>query len=247
VEFYLGQYVDGAKLPWHYALVWIAITTPPLILTLFIVGVFSTRTAWDMAMLGLAAAPVAAVVILHSVQYDGWRHLYFIAPFMVLAGISGAIMIWNAAKPIRLARCAMIAICAAHFIFIGAWMARAHPYQNVYFNSFAGSAPRRNFEMDYWGLANRAALEAILKTDPSDTITIAPASLTPLENSLLMLTDDQKRRIHIDRELNGAAYILTNYKWVNDLDDSRFASGYELVYHTDISGMRILSVYRRKD
>ena len=62
-----------------------------------------------------------------------------------------------------------------------------------------------------------------------------------------MLTDDQKRRIHVDRELNGVAYILTNYKWVNDLDDTRFASGYELVYHTDVSGMRILSVYRRNN
>ena len=245
VEFYFGYYVDGAKLPWHYLPVWIAITTPPLVLFLFLIGVFRVRNGWDVVITGLALAPVAAVITLHSVQYDGWRHLYFIYPFMVLTGVNAALWIWSKIRG-RIAAATLLAVGAGHFIFIITWMASAHPYQNVYFNMLAGRDPRQNFEMDYWGLANRAALEYILRTDPAPSISVAPASLTPLENSLLMLTEEQKARIHVVRDFNVSAYILTNYKWVDDLDDARFKSQ-DLYYHTDIDGMRILSVYHKKD
>jgi len=45
-----------------------------------------------------------------------------------------------------------------------------HSLQNIYFNRLAGSnltEIRRRFEMDYWGLSQRKALERLLEIDPS--------------------------------------------------------------------------------
>jgi hypothetical protein len=86
---YMGHYFRGTDLPWHYALVWISITTPLLYLGLFVVGALNTLRQiasrnlglWkgdeelqDAIFFGLFAAPIVAVVSLHSVLYDGWRH-----------------------------------------------------------------------------------------------------------------------------------------------------------------------------
>jgi len=120
-------YVDGCKTPLalcsgldrhHHATIGSA---------LFIIGAFLVRSGWDMVIMGLALAPVAAVIALHSVQYDGWRHLYFIYPFMVLTAVkshSGSGAKSTAASP----DCSA-AGAACHFILIVTWMVFSHPYQ----------------------------------------------------------------------------------------------------------------------
>ena len=43
------------------------------------------------------------------------------------------------------------------------WMYSNHPFQNVYFNILAGKKFNERFEMDYWGISNKNALEYIAK------------------------------------------------------------------------------------
>ena len=49
-------------------------------------------------------------------------------------------------------------------------MIKDHPHQNVYFNFLAGKNIQTKFELDYWGLSNKQALEYILKNDSKNII-----------------------------------------------------------------------------
>src|SRR5262249_34061928 len=126
---YLGHAVPSDALPWHYAPVWIAITTPPLYLVLFVVGAaailwrLATRglALWegdeelqDLFFLGLVVLPIAAVIVLHSVLYGGWRHLYFIYPAFLMIAVRGWMVLWRAASGSRpaSARRALVAVVA---------------------------------------------------------------------------------------------------------------------------------------
>jgi len=176
---YLGQMVPARQLPWHYLFVWIGITTPLFYLILF--GVGWIRCLWkaaanppqwlmretvEAALLLLLAAPIAMVLLFHSVIYDGWRHLYFAYPAMlyfsirgVAAVASGTSRLGQFASPVRVLLALMGALCLGQISWV---MIRYHPLQNVYFNRLAGAnlgEIRRRFEMDYWGLSQRRALE----------------------------------------------------------------------------------------
>ena len=44
----------------------------------------------------------------------------------------------------------------------GIWMYKNHPFQYVYFNFLAGKNFNEKFEMDYYGVSNKNALEYII-------------------------------------------------------------------------------------
>ncbi|MBG1233482.1 glycosyltransferase family 39 protein [Aestuariivirga litoralis] len=255
-ELFLGEMIDGTRPPWHFALVWIGVTTPPLVLLLFAAGIFAVacnvllkwtdETLEDITSLGLCVAPVLAVIVLHAIIYNGWRHLYFIYPFMILIAVRGAFIIWNRLRQHRMAAGAALVILASLFTVTGIWMWKTHPNQHVYFNALAGPGAGDRFEHDVWGLSNRAAVEYILAHDASPFISIAPMSNTPLENALLMLTDEQKRRIHVLRYADFTTYILNNYQIVPSRDDTAMLKTHDLYYQAQVDGDKLVSVFRRK-
>ena len=91
------------------------------------------------------------------------------------------------------------------------FMARNHPYQNVYFNTLAGKDLRKKFELDYWGLSYREALEYILEKDPSATIKVAVAHNPGLANSQILTPADRKRLSYVG--VDKATYFLSEYRW----------------------------------
>jgi hypothetical protein len=99
---YGGRLVPATELPWHYAPVWIAITTPVVYLVGFGLGIVAVlirvfrrerpRQGGDFfpaLILLWFASPVVAVIVLRSVLYDGWRHLYFVYPALLLISVEG--------------------------------------------------------------------------------------------------------------------------------------------------------------
>ena len=49
-------------------------------------------------------------------------------------------------------------------------LVKFHPYQNVYFNYLIKHKANKYFEIDYWGLANREAIEFIIKDSKYENI-----------------------------------------------------------------------------
>jgi hypothetical protein len=121
-------------------------------------------------------------------------------------------------------------------------MIQAHPYQNVYFNSFAGKDRFQRWEMDYWGLSNREAIEYILNKDNRDSIKIGALSWTPLQHTLFILKPEDRKRVSItDTEPD---YWITNFRSVrgNLLEPP---PGFQEEYRIVVDREPILLIFKR--
>ena len=258
---YMGAFFQPTALPWHYTFTWIGITTPFFYLVLFVVGVFVTcrqivnrgMKLWlndaelqDILFLALFFGPIAAVISFHSVLYNGWRQLYFIYPAFLLLATRGWVVVWSTERTWTRYKVSLLVLTTISVVYTAIWMWKAHPLENVYFNVLAGKNVKARYDMDYWGLGNRRALEYILEHDNSPVITVWADSLTPLEKSLLMLKPEDRRRISIEPNKAIPYYLLTNYMKVKETDNAKFGREYKLFYERKVGDQVVLSVFKWK-
>ncbi len=227
--FYLGKYVPGPELPWHYVPVWIAATTPLIQLVLAALGTLAIpccllRRRWEhlrveLLVLAWLVLPLAMVVVLRPTLYDGWRHLYFLAPALALMGARGAEWTWKGLLCLRgrLRRMTM-AVCGA-LLAIGllsttVWMALHHPHQQVYFSELAGGirGASGRFELDYWGLSYKQLLEQLLQVDVRARIKVSVDN-EPGRLNVDALPMALRQRIQLVDRREDADYHLTNHRW----------------------------------
>ena len=259
---YWGQVVKTNSLPWHYIPAWIAITTPLLYLGLFMVGIGATLKSlvtrhwrlWqgekelqDLIFLGLFVAPILAVIVLHSTLYDGWRHLYFVYPAFLMLAIKGWVLLraHPYPKPFlqKWAKPALTTILCISFAWTAIWMVRAHPLQNVYFNALAGKNWKSKFDVDYWGLSNRMALEYILNQENPAYINVWTRSYPKLNvSSRILLPNDKVRIIEVDNKQQLPDYIVNTYRM--DTNDYGADSAYERIQDFQVSDETIFSIFR---
>jgi hypothetical protein len=154
-----GRQISASALPWTYAPVWITITTPVVILSGLLWAAGSTFVArkgerlWRAGLWTVALAPIVLVIVRHSTLYDGWRHLLFVYPPLVILSASGwrdlVVATWKRPVLRAVALAALIAGCAEPLLF----MLWSHPNEVVYFNQLAGGphGAFKRFELDYWG------------------------------------------------------------------------------------------------
>jgi len=255
---YLGRTVPAPELPWHYPLVWIAITTPLAYLVLALVGV--GRAAFVLArpapdryqavrseLMAIAwfSLPLAAVILGGSVLYDGWRQLYFLYPALVVLAMSGIETLWRLGVRLDGWKRITLAVVGggcllANVASVALFMIQNHPHQNLYFNRLAGGMERakKDFELDYWGLTFRKGLEHIARTDPSPEIPIFFAYGS--RDTIDILPPSDRARFRPLEEVRGAKYVLTNYRWASEDYDAALTKVYEIT----IGGTAVMSVYR---
>jgi dolichyl-phosphate-mannose-protein mannosyltransferase len=253
-----GELMPPGSLPWYYAPEWIAFTTPLAVLAIIVCG--SAVLVWrlaaqrleretfvlDSAMLLLAGLPLAAVIVGRTTIYDGWRHLFFVFPILVLVGFKGVTEGIEAIAPEQRRRYAFAAVGAILALNMGTtirFMVAAHPYQNVYFNVLAGrnlTEVRRNLELDYWGLSYRQALEYVLRNDSADVLKIAVANAPGIYNSYILPSSD-RTRLRLTDDPSFADYFISNYRWhPADYD-------YGEPFHSiDVDGGSIITIRRLK-
>jgi len=189
---YLGQAILSTQVPWHFIPVYIAVSTPIIYLFLFVIGVAVIlqklwKSKWqiwandsqlqDVIFLGLFFAPILAVIVMHSVLYNGWRQMYFIYPAFLLIVMRGLVFLWGAYSNKllvqKLTRVLIAFAVGVSLLWTAGWMIQVHPFQNLYFNTLAGKNRAPNFEVDYWALTQQALLKEIVKTDPRPIIRVA--------------------------------------------------------------------------
>jgi hypothetical protein len=256
---YMGARINAAELPWHYIPVWIAISTPLVYSVLFLSGAFATvrqmfdrrLQLWrgdselqDLIFLGMFVSPVLAVIILHSTLYNGWRQMYFLYPAFLMVATKGWVILWRARADF-IYKATLAVVLLFSLIYSAAWMVNAHPFQYVYFNMLAGKDWKARFEVDYWGVSNRRALEYVLEHDSRALIKIWPGSDTPLKFSFLILKSEERSRIREVGKETEADYILTSYYYQGAVDDDWQKKGYALFHQIKIGDEVILSIFRR--
>jgi len=267
----MGRFFLSTDLPWYFSVVWIALTTPILYLGLFLVALADwlrrvliqkklrfwqqSETLTDTFFQALFWGPLVSVVIFNSVLYDGWRQLYFIYPaFLVIAltGLQTLSQLIKGKKKIWTVLLASLVTLSLGTTAI--WMIQAHPLQNVYFNTLASSNWRSQYDLDYWGLSNRAALEAIVAADSSEQILISEISAASVSESFRILkAPDRARLILIPFEsmssMAAAAphqsiYVFNNYKRQKDPDILDKNPDFIRFYEKKVAGETILTVYQ---
>jgi hypothetical protein len=175
------------------------------------------RLVWVLWLFG----PLASVVAAKATLYDGWRHLFFVCPALILIAVEGARGLANTigrrlparrgAHGMALAALLGLLVLAEPALFL----VRHHPHGNVFFNRLAGDGMRQvreRFEMDYWGLSYRRGLEYILRHDGRGTIRVL---LQPGlgEASAAILPAAERLRLSFVEKRREAEYFLGNYRW----------------------------------
>ena len=224
--YFMGQIISAKELPWYYIPVWIGVTTPIIYSLLFCMGLGVTlkqvwtngRRLWstkqelqDLIFLGLFIAPLLAVIVLHSVLYNGWRQMYFLYPAFLLVAVRGWVWIWAQCHSHQRRRNGVALVLVACLGYTGYWMIRWHPHQYLYFNVLAGEFAKR-FDVDYFGVSYTPLIKKIVAQEVNKNYSIFPIwnfwQINYFVNTQI-LSDDDRKRIISDRSEACSDYVIT--------------------------------------
>lgn len=247
-----GETLQSTHLPWYYLPEWFAITTPVvwpvlgfagliLLLVSFLKSPLSylrnTHHRHYLLYIACFLGPVAVIILLHSVVYDDWRHVYFIYPAFVM-------LVLYVLDKISVSRYkyAGALLVALQLILILVSMLRIHPFHQVYFNELISHKEeylRKNFDYDYWGSSYKQALTYIMKTDKRDVVKIA-TPWEPIDLNISFLEEYDKARVQ-SVGVEDAEYFLTNFRY--HPQDYNYPTVY---YEAKVQNSTVVRVYKLK-
>ncbi|NUM33776.1 MAG: glycosyltransferase family 39 protein [Candidatus Brocadiae bacterium] len=174
VTIFEGKHFYSNELPRYYLSKYILITTPPLTLLFFLIGLyaslrkilFSYRSKdsflFQMALLWLFF-PILFVAVSRSNLYDGMRHFLFVLPPLAIIAACGIAYTMD----LLVAYTKQTRFAVPLFLLLPLFplvdYIQLHPYQSTYFNFFAGGTSRAwlDYETDYWLSSYKEAAEWI--------------------------------------------------------------------------------------
>ena len=228
-----GDSLRALDLPAYYIPAWILITTPIFYLLFIFTGLYvalghlainirklrfwkNDEELLDFTQLGLAIGPILVVIILGSTLYNGWRHLHFVYPGLVVLMMIGL----DFAKR-RWARTQVPAIVLGAGLFVTAInMVRYHPHQNVFFNmAIQGKPLMDRFDMDYWGVSYRDALIQLANQIPDGEIRSIKCDRWPCQDNFKALPPAAKAKLRLEDAWHRADYLITNFPWSTTRSD----------------------------
>ncbi len=173
---FAGEYYAGNELPASYlpTLFGIQLTEPLLVLAVFGFAVLIWRVASKKEygeLLALSTMwfglPLAAAMLGDPYLYDNFRQVLFILPPLFLWAGLGLESVLRWARPLWV-RVGIVAALAVPSVYA---MSVLHPYEYIYYNSFAGGVTNafREYEMDYWGTSFREAAAYLNENAPQKT------------------------------------------------------------------------------
>ena len=213
---FLGERIGAGDRPWSYVPVWFAVTTPPTVTALALFGVVAlvarllprprvgragAPLGFELLVASSALVPAVVVALLVGNVYNGWRHLYFLYGPVCLLACGGLAWLRRAAGR-RLGSLAVV-VAAVGLVPAVAWIARLHPHEHVYFNFLVDrKTPERlrtRFDMDYWAVSRKEALEFLLALHPERAIRVSGV----MPKDLLALPKQARNRVVRSSEFAG--------------------------------------------
>ena len=261
---FFGNLVNSSNLPWYYLIIWILISTPTVIILLFFGSIVQRSNFFFIFNRDLNAQnlnfiytfsffiiPILAFIIFRPAIFNGWRHFYFIYPFMILLSVSTIYLIKEKINKINYKKTVNLGIniiLLVHFITNFNFIIQSNPYQNIYFNFFSKKYAY-NFELDYFGLSNLELLKYILKNEQKNKIIITGLNFTRPDISMNMLTNSESERFYYvkDESFNNDKidYFFTHYiSGINDLELEK--KGLIPLHDIIVDNIKISSIYINK-
>ena len=185
------------------------------------------ETRFRIMLICCFALPVAAVIALQPSVYSGWRQMFFLwAPFCLLSAvglhsianirIGTGIWKFGARLPgwvrdggrLRMTqRTLAYGVVGVGLMTTLTAMAALHPHQQVYFNALVDTktpgALAKQYDMDYWMMAERQSLEYLLARYPDDTLRVWNRKA-----SARILPQNDRERILVPRNPHEADYTI---------------------------------------
>jgi hypothetical protein len=261
---YIGSLYDPTRLPWHYTPVWILVTTPLLYTFSFLIGliycitrlirekmdlsIFSNR--FDLIMLGWFVIPLFVVAVLHSVLYNGWRHMFFIYPAMLIIATTGLNWFSKALASGFSSKFPSLVLNASVIIsMLGtiAAMVVFHPYEGTYFTIFAGKnlkSARYRYGLDFYGLCAKEALDFVIEQSERQQIVILPSSIV-VQRSAVLVPLNERSRIRWTGDFNLADYFIGIQ--LDSREPFNIPESFKPVYRVERQGIDLCVVYQTRD
>lgn len=264
----LGSCLETTSLPWFYIPLWVSVTTPILFLVIFIFGIYRVQfdlfskirsasirdasTIIDSLVLSLVVIPILIAVLSNTTLYNGWRHFYFIYPFLAYFGVR--FFSSSPRSSIKKSQFVLSILLVFTFSSTALWMYTNRPLQYLYFNQLAGDEIATNWDLDYFSLSNRQALEWIVSRDSREKISIQTNDNSPLYDSAVFLSKEDIDRVNFlwySRGIDEADYVIVRQDLnseslaLRSILDSR-TSGFRLVYKKSIGRTEIFSIYAKE-
>ncbi len=250
VVFYMGEWISGSQLPWHYLFVWILITVPSCYILFMCYGIgrgtcslitggvkhkSMTETSWVyLAMLLIVIIPFAYFIIVRPVLYNGWRHFYFMYSMIACWAVIGIHYTIHSSR--KLIKYGSLICLGISLTATGVWTLNNHPYEYVYFTPWARGFAENYFELDYWDVTEIDALQYIYDTYNQNHTEIKV--VTPYSKSWYFDTEETN------------PFVETNHWYEADYViplKSDFIGSYlfDRDMEINVDGMNIRSVYKR--
>ena len=193
--------------------------------------------------------PLFFVITLNSTLYNGWRHLFFLYPLLILFGIKYFNYVYNYLnkKIFSLFLIFLFIQFTLNILFI----IQSHPVQNIYFNYIAKHFISNMLPYDYWGSGNKVTIDKLLKLDNSKKIKLSVSSYTSLNKMKKLYNANDKDRLVIFGTANKQLtdYIFTNYYYErNPLIAKKYSipDNFYPYIKLKINGIKINEIYKKK-
>ena len=246
--------------PHKYLLRMIGITTPTIHLFLTAIGVglafaglFSKekreRSIETIVFTLCGMVPLAFAVISGTRVYNGWRHFYFVYPSLVLLMVHGLVGVHKYFKIRKFA--AVIPVATAFYLLNCAFGIGAnYPQEHSFYNALAGNNIEERFELDYWDLSIKEALNSILEREDKEFSVgcLNNPTLWGIERNYDKLINLNKLRIEIKDDYREADYVIVNTTYANMYSKESYnelKKDHALVKEIKSYGNTICEVYKK--
>jgi hypothetical protein len=227
---FAGENVMSDQTSWDYPLQWIWRTIPLFTLLGFVGSLVLSKKIFGRyqplpVFIALFAAvfPVFYIIYKDSILHDGWRHLTFVYPTMVVMAALFFVTVEEILKENKTGKYALYVVVGLMALEPAIFIARNSKFPYVYFNTVSGgiSGAFGNYETDYWGVSVKQAvdwLEEQGKISPSmkDTVTIGTSF-------------SYTTHAYVDKKFGGKVkvkYTRFNSRYETDWDYGIFPSRY---------------------
>lgn len=192
--------------------------------------------------------PLCYAVLNATPVYNGWRHFYFVyASIMVFVamGIHYVLKLWEKKK-------IGMTILGCYLLLLLIGIAINHPYQYTYYNFLAGNHVESMYELDYWDMSFKQALENIAREDDRQTILVTACdnpSKWGIEAQMFAIRGKYRCRFDTNCSFEEADYVIVNPTYMELYSQQYYDMICEefILYDTIKSyGKKICYVYQRK-
>jgi hypothetical protein len=182
--------------------------------------------------------------------YNGWRHMFFIYPAMLIIATTGLNWFSKALASGFSSKFPSLVLNASVIIsMLGtiAAMVVFHPYEGTYFTIFAGKnlkSARYRYGLDFYGLCAKEALDFVIEQSERQQIVILPSSIV-VQRSAVLVPLNERSRIRWTGDFNLADYFIGIQ--LDSREPFNIPESFKPVYRVERQGIDLCVVYQTRD